>query len=178
MAVLRVADRRRQHVGKRHGAVVAQQQHPGFERAGHAGGEQPGAGHEIEALAAVMRDGGAGRRHALAADHFRLAAPHVVENDRHVAARPVEMRLDHLQRERGRDRGVEGVAAAFQNAHADRRRDPVGRGHDAERAFDLRPRGEGIGIDVGHKQSLAEVGHAERSDQAVPAVLRDALAGA
>ena len=160
MAVLRVADRRRQHVGKRHGAVVAQQHHPGLERAGHAGGEQPGAGHEIEAFAAVMRDGGAGRRHALAADHLRLAAAHVVENDRHVAARPVEMRLDHLQRERGRDRGVERIAAVFQNAHADRGRDPVRRGDHAERAFDLRPRGEGVRIDVGHKHSLAEVGHA------------------
>ncbi len=32
---------------------------------------------------------------------------HVIENDRHVAARAVQMRLDHLQREGGRDRGVE-----------------------------------------------------------------------
>ena len=157
MAVLGVTDRRRQHVGDRHGAVVAQQHHPGLEGAGHAGREQAGAGHEIEAFAAIMRDGGAGRRHALAADHFRLAALDVMDDDRHIAARPVEMRLDHLQREGGGDAGVEGIAAAFQNPHADGGGDPMGRGHHAESAFDFRPRGEGVWIDVGHEMSL--VGH-------------------
>ena len=68
MAVLRVRDRGRQHVGERHGAVVAQQQHPGVEHAGHAGREQAGAGHHVEAFALVMRDGRAGGRRALAAD--------------------------------------------------------------------------------------------------------------
>ena len=51
MAVARVGDRGREHVGERHGAVVAQQQHPGIEHAGHAGREQPGAGHQVEAEA-------------------------------------------------------------------------------------------------------------------------------
>ena len=135
---------------KRHGAVVAQQQHPGLERARHAGGEEAGAGHEVEALAAIMRDGGAGRRRALAADHFRLAAPHVMDDDRHVAARTVEMRLDHLERERGCDRGIEGVAAFFQCRHADRGRDPMRRGDDAEGAFDFRTGRERVGIDDAH----------------------------
>ena len=157
MAVLGVADRRRQHVGDRHGAVVAQQHHPGLEHAGHAGREQAGAGHDVEAFAAVMRDRGAGRRHALAADHLGLAALDVIDDDRHVAARPVEMRLDHLQREGGGDAGVERVAAAFQDPHADGGGDPVGRGHHAESALDLGPRGERVRIDVGHEMSL--VGH-------------------
>ena len=62
IAVARIADRGRQHVGDAHRAVVAQQRHPGVEGAGNAGREQPGAGHEIEAeLVAIMRDGGAGR---------------------------------------------------------------------------------------------------------------------
>ena len=74
MAVAGVIDRRRQHVGEPHGAVVAQQQHPGVEHAGHAGRKQAGAGHHVEAEAAVMRDGGLGRRRPLAADHFGLAA--------------------------------------------------------------------------------------------------------
>ena len=147
-----VVDRGLEHVGERHGAVVAQQQHPGLERAGHAAGEQPGAGHEIEAEALIVRDGRAHRRRTLAADHLDLvfALARVVHDDRHVAAGAVEMRLDHLQRERGRHRRVEGVAAALQDAHADRGRDPVRGGADAEGAVDLGPRGEGIGIDVAH----------------------------
>ena len=150
MAVARIGDRGRQHVAQPHRAVVAQQQHPGVERAGHAGREQAGAGHHVEAFAPVMRDGGAGRRRALAADHLGAAALHVMDDDRHVAARAVQMRLDHLQREGGGDAGVEGVAAALQHRHADRGGDPVGRGDDAEGAVDLGPRGERIGIDVAH----------------------------
>ena len=57
------------------------------------------------------------------------------------------MRLDHLQRERGGDTGVEGIAALFQDGHPDRGRDPVGRGDDAKSAFDFGPRRERIGID-------------------------------
>ena len=38
-----IADRRLQHVAQPHGAVVAQHQHEGLERARDAGGEQPGA---------------------------------------------------------------------------------------------------------------------------------------
>ena len=84
---------------------------------GHAGGQQAGARHHVEAQRAVMRDGrswpapGPGRR-----SPRRWPLAHVVEDDRHIAARPVEMGLDHLQREGGGDRGVEGVAALFQVA--------------------------------------------------------------
>ena len=148
MAVLRIGDRRRQHIGKLHRAVVAQQDHPAVEHAGDAGREQAGAGHHVEPFALVMRDRSAGWRGALAADDLRLALLHVIKNDRHVAAGAVQVRLDHLKRERGGDRGVERVAAALQRAHADRGRDPVRRRDDAERAVDLGPRGEGIGIDI------------------------------
>ena len=151
IAVLRITDRRRQHLAKRHRAVITQQQHPGLECAGHHRGEKPGAGNEVEAFAAIMRDSGAGRRDALAANDLRLAAPHVVEDDRHIAAGSVQMRLHHLQREGRGDRGVERIAAAFKDAHADRRRDPMRRGDHAEGAFDFGPRGEGIGIDIGHE---------------------------
>ena len=150
IAVTGIGDGGLQHVAQPHRAVVAQQQHPGFEGAGNAGGQQPGAGHHLQAFAAVMRDGGARRRGALAADHLGAAALDVVHDDRHVAAGTVQMRLDHLQREGGGDAGVEGVAALFQNSHADRGGDPVGRGHDAEGALDFRPGGERIGIDFAH----------------------------
>ena len=151
MAALRVADRRREDVGEPQRAVVAQDQHPGLERAGHAGGKEPGAGHEVEPFLAVMRNRCAGRRRPLAADHFGFAALHIVENHRHVAAGAVEMRLDHLQRERRRHGGVEGIAALLQRRHADRRGDPVRGRDDAERALDFWPRGERIWTDVAHR---------------------------
>ena len=131
-------------------AVVAQQQHPGFERAGNAGGQEPGSGHHLQAFAAVMRDGGALGSRALAANHLGAAAFDIVHDDRHVAAGAVQMRFHDLQRERRGNPGVERIAAPLQDTHSDRGGDPVGGGHDPERAFDLRPGGEGIGIDVAH----------------------------
>ena len=53
------------------------------------------------------------------------------------------MRLDDLQREPGRHRGVERVAAALEHRHPGRRREPVRRGHHAEGAGELRSRREG-----------------------------------
>ena len=52
------------------------------------------------------------------------------------------MRLDHLQYEGHGDARIERVAAALQDAHADRGRDPVRRRNDAERSRDLRARRE------------------------------------
>ena len=70
MPVLGVADGGLQHVAQAHRAVVAQDQHEGLERAGHAGRQQPGAGHDVEAeFVAVVLDGGARRGRTLAADH-------------------------------------------------------------------------------------------------------------
>jgi hypothetical protein len=97
-----------------------------------------------------MRDGGARRRRALSANHFRLAASRVVQDHRHVAAGTVEVRLDHLQGERGRDRGIECVAALFQRRHPDGRRDPMGRGDHAEGALNFRARRERVRIDDAH----------------------------
>lgn len=151
IAVAGIGDRRLQHVAHAHGAVLAQEHHPGFERAGDAGGEQAGARHHVEAFALVMRDGGAGRGRALAADHLGAAAPDVMDDNGDVAAGAVQMWLDHLEREGGGDARVEGVAALFEDGHADGGRDPVCGGDDAERTLDLGTRREGIGIDVaGH----------------------------
>jgi len=98
-----------------------------------------------------MADGGARGRRPLAADHLGAAAPDIVHDDRHVAARPVQMRLDHLQREGGGNPGVKGVAALFQRGHPDGGGDPVGGGHDPESALDFGTGRERVGIDVaGH----------------------------
>jgi hypothetical protein len=64
------------------------------------------------------------------------------------------MRLDDLQHEGGRDTRVEGVAAPLEDAHADRGRDPMRRRDDAERAIDLRPRGEGAGVVNAHEDQV------------------------
>ena len=151
IAVAGVGDRRLQHLSQPHRAVVPQQQHPGFEGAGHAGRQQSGPGHHLEALAAVVRNGGPRWGRALAANHLGAAAFGVMHNDRHVAAGTVQMWLDHLQREGGGDSGVERVAALFQRGHPNCGGDPVGGGHDAKRAFDFRPGRERIGIDVAHR---------------------------
>jgi hypothetical protein len=60
------------------------------------------------------------------------------------------MGLDHLEREGGGNRGVEGVAAFFQGGHAYGGGDPVrGRDH-AEGTVDLGACREWIGVDVFH----------------------------
>src|SRR5438552_198407 len=151
MAFPRVADGGRKHVGEAHRAVIAQQKHPGLERAGNARGEQPRAGHHVEAEALVMGDRGFRRRGPLTADYLGLAGAHGIDDDRHVAARSVQVRLDHLQRESGCNRGIEGITALFQRRHTDRGGDPVGGGDDAERAFDLGPRGKRIWVYVFHR---------------------------
>ena len=89
------------------------------------------------------------RRWSLAANHFRPIAFDIIENDRHVAARPVEMRLDDLQRECRRHCSVESIAALFQRCHADRGRDPMRRRNNAKGSFDLGAGREGIGVDLG-----------------------------
>ena len=49
----------------------------------------------------------------------RVARAGAREQDRHLAAGPVQVRLDDLQHEAGGDGGVEGVAAALQHRHPD-----------------------------------------------------------
>ena len=141
-AVLGVADRVAQDVGERHRPVVAQQQHPSVERARARRREQPDAGHELEPEPAEVLDRRAGGRRPLAADDVDRLAAGVVEEQRQVAARAVEVRLDDLQREPGRDRGVERVAAQLQRRHPGGGGEPVGRGDHPERARQLRAGGE------------------------------------
>ena len=152
MAAPRVAERRLQHVAKPHGAVVAQDHHVSFERAGNARREKAGARHDVEAeMAAVVRNRRTSRRRPLPADDLRRAFLRIIDDDRHVAARTTKVRLYDLQRECGGDACVERIAAFFQDRHADGRRDPVRRRADAESTFDLRARSERAGIDVRHR---------------------------
>ncbi len=141
--VLRIAQCRLEHLAQAERAVVAEEEHPRVERARHRRRQEPRAGDELQTKRRESLDRRPCRRYALAAERscaLLLLAP---EEDRHFAARAVEMRLHHLQRERGGDGGVEGVAAAFEHPHRGRGREPVRRGGDAERAADLGTGSEG-----------------------------------
>src|SRR4051812_6588923 len=89
-----------------------------------------------------MLDRGARGSRTLAADDLRSAPAHIVEDQRNVAARSIEVRLDNLESEGGRDPCVEGASAALENPHSDCRCDPVRRRDDPEGAIDFRTRGE------------------------------------
>jgi hypothetical protein len=69
-----------------------------------------------------------------------------VEDRRQIAARTAELRLEDLQHEPRRHAGIEGVAALLEHRHADRGRDPMRRGDDAEGSFDLGAGGEHEGL--------------------------------
>ena len=120
----------------------SQQQQPAAERAGHAGREHARARDELVAELAVALDRRRGGRDALAAERDRLAAVDRAEERRHLAAGAVQVRLDDLQREAGRDRRVERVAAALEHRHPGRGGEPVRRGDHAERAAQLGTRRE------------------------------------
>ena len=138
-AVLRIADGKGQHVRQLPAAVIEEEAAPGAERAGDGGGKKAGTGNQIEFERGESGQGRGGGGGALAAENVLGAGDGVVEQDGSVAAGSVEMGLGDLEGEGGGAGGVEGVAAPFEDGHADRRCEPVGGGDDAERAGDFRP---------------------------------------
>jgi hypothetical protein len=131
VAVLGVVDRVPHDLGERQRPVLAQHRDPAAEGAGHDGGERPGAGDEVEPeLVAIEGDRGRARRRALRAEDERPVSSRRPEERGQVAAGAVQVRLDDLQGEPGRDRRVEGVPALFEHGHSGRRGEPVrGRHH-------------------------------------------------
>ena len=119
-AVLGVADRELEHVREPPRPELLQQQQPAAEGAGDAGREHAGPGNELVAELVVALDRRRAGRDALAAERDRLAAVDREEERRHLAARPVQVRLDDLQRQPGGDGRVEGVAAALEHRHPGR----------------------------------------------------------
>ena len=167
-AVAGVADGGLHHVAEPHGPVLQQELHPRPERSRHHGGHEPRAGDPGDAHLAQPGDGGRPRRDALAAEHPRPIRPGRVDDDRDLAARPVQVRLDDLEGEAGRDGRVEGVAAAFQDPEPDRRGDPMGARDRAERAADLGPGGEA----PGHFRRAGRPRSQERRRSFMPVVRR------
>ena len=156
-AVAGVADGVGEHVGQLPGAPVAQQQAPGAERAGHHGGQQAGAGDQVEAeLARSARASPAGGRRP---GRRRRAACRLAALCRMIGASPpgpFRCGSATCRVKAAAHGGVERVAAALQHRHADLAREPVRAGDDAERAGDLGAGGEhaarapdGLGLEAG-----------------------------
>ena len=148
VAMAREGDCRLEHGAQPQRPMIAQHPQPGIEGAGHHGGEQSGPWHQVEPELPIGRDRGCLRRHTLAADHLDRVLAGAVQDDRQIAARTIQVRFDHLEREsRGRC-GVESVAAALEDGHAGCRGQPVRRRHHPERAEDLR-----AGREIGHHRA-------------------------
>ena len=137
-----------QHVAQLGTTVIAQEQHPAVEHTRHHRGEETRPRHELEPEGAVMGDGGPCRCRTLPADDLDALSCRTPEDDRHVAAEPVLIGLDHLQGEGCRARRIEGIAALLEARHGDGGGDPMGRGDDAEGALDLGPGGEHHGMRI------------------------------
>ena len=97
-----------------------------------------------------MRDGGAGRGWALATNYFGLAALHIVNKNRNVAARTIEMRFHYLQSESCSSARIERIAAPFQYAHGDGRGDPMRGGNGTKRSINFGACGEAVGRNETH----------------------------
>src|SRR5438270_13262970 len=112
VAVLGIADRRAENLVERHRPVIAQQPHQRAEGRGNCGGQQPGAGYQIEAeLLTKPFDRRRSWRYTLTADHLAATVRLAPHQDRRLAERAVEMRFDHLQHKAGYRSRVERGAA-------------------------------------------------------------------
>ena len=140
--MLRIADRELEHVLEPPGAELLQQQQPAAEGAGDAGREHARARDELVAELVVALDRRCAGRDALSAERDRLASVDGEEERGHLAARAVQVRLDDLQRQPGRHRCVERIAAALEHGHPGRGGEPVRRRDHPERAAQLGPGGE------------------------------------
>ena len=143
VAVLRVPDRVLEDVADPPRPEVAQEQEPAAEGTGNARRENAGARDELVAELPVAVDRRSRGCDTLAAEDERLLPFHGPEDRGHLAAGPVQVRLDDLEDEPGRARSVERIAAALQHRHPGRRGEPVRRRDHPERAAELGSRGEG-----------------------------------
>ncbi len=125
-----VPDRGLHDVGERHGAEAAQGLAPGLQRARRGNRLRPVEVLVVDGVEHVMRRAGLAaigvglhrqRHRALAVDEAMAAVSGA--DMRHAAADDADHhRLDHGQREQGRDRGIDGVAARGQHLRAGARR--------------------------------------------------------
>ena len=139
MSPLGVVDREGEDLGELPGAVLLEEQEPGVDRTGHGGGQRPGTGHRVEPFGPEVLDRRPGRSGPLAHEDDRTAR--LLSSDEHpghVAAGPVEVRLDDVEDEGPDDGRVEGIAAELEHRLGGAGRQPVRRGCHPEGAFESR----------------------------------------
>ena len=144
-SILGVPNRGRQKFRERLGAELFAHRVPAGGHAGHRHRVDAALRHLLDALRGQEVDGQAGRRPSArveAVDGVRLG---FVINDEEVAAQPVAGRLHQSDGGVGRNRRVDGVAAALENLHAGARRQRLARRDDAEGGGDDRAAHHGPG---------------------------------
>ncbi len=122
-------------------AVVAEQCQPGHRRTRNRSGEGTRPRYLVQPEFGECSDGRACGGGALAAQHRRRPAGQR-EQQAHVSARPVQVRLDDLQGEAGGDGRIDGVPAGLQHRHSRRRREVVSGGDHSEGPLQFRAGGE------------------------------------
>ena len=145
VATLRVADGELEDVFDAPGPEVAQEEQPAPECPWDAGCEDARTRDELVPELVEALDRRRGGRDTLPAERQRLSPVGRPEDRRDLASRPVQVRLDDLQHEPGRDRRVERVAPALEHRHPGLRGEPVGRRDHPEGAAQLGARGEAQG---------------------------------
>ncbi len=132
ISVLGHLDGRGQHLGHRLGAVLLQRQRRAAHRAGHGNREPAVGGHA--AMAGVVVDGGGFGREAGAVDELHLLGLGQVDEGEHVRTQAGHAWLDLALDGPRRHRGIHGVAAGLEHAHAHFGRQRMPRRHHALRA--------------------------------------------
>ena len=143
VAVARVVQGGRGHLGQGHRAPVAQQDQPGLRGPGDRRGQRTGAGDPVEAGGGEVLGGGACRGRALPAEHAGHRVVGGGHDQRQVTPGAVEVRLDDLQHQAGGDRAVGGVAVQLEHPHGGLRGQPVGARDHPVGPGEGGPRGEG-----------------------------------
>ena len=110
-------DGRGKDIGNFHGAVIAQQRHPGAKSTRHHSREIPGRRYKSDAIALVGFNCRCRRSNTLAAQQSGRSFSCRMEQDRYIAARTIEMRFDQLEHKAAGNRGIERITAPLQNAH-------------------------------------------------------------
>ncbi len=145
IAVLGVADRELEDILQAPGSELAEEEEPAAEGPRDARREHAGSRDQVVPELMEPLDRRGRRSDALTTQHQRFAAIGRPEDRRNLAAGPVQVRLDDLEAEPGRDGCVEGVAAALEDRHPRLGCKPVRRCDHPEGAAQLRASSESQG---------------------------------
>ena len=112
-------------IGQAHGPEALEGEYPRVHCPRNGRGQEAVAGDDVEAQATEVVEGRALRHPALTVDRMDVLGLGLMDENRHLAADAVLVRLEHRQAEGDGRRGVDGVAAMLQHAEAGRGRQVV-----------------------------------------------------